>query len=129
MLLEQFLFASLTHQMDAVIFKNNDTNYTKLQKLAQIKQIANAGIETTLSNPRLPEKQVKHFEDILDKINKAVPFDNGDLITLQQAHQTNPNVTSNDIVKAKQKNAQQSDGRNAADAIVNQTISSTPGGK
>ena len=120
---------SLTHQMDAVIFKNNDTNYTKLQKLAQIKQIANAGIETTLSNPRLPEKQVKHFEDILNKINKAVPFDNGDLITLQQAHQTNPNVTINDIVKAKQKNAQQSDVRNAADAIVNQTISSTPGGK
>ena len=120
---------SLTHQMDAVIFKNNDTNYTKLQKLAQIKQIANAGIETTLSNPRLPEKQVKHFEDILDKINKAVPFDNGDLITLQQAHQTNPNVTINDIVKAKQKNASQSDVRNAADAIVNQTISSTPGGK
>jgi hypothetical protein len=120
---------TLTHQMDAVIFKNGDTNYTKLQKLAQIKQIANAGIETTLSNPRLPEKQVKHFEGILNEINQAVPFDNGDLITLQQAHQTNPNVTINDIVKAKQKNAQQSDVRNAADAIVNQTISSTPGGK
>lgn len=109
---------SLTHQMDAVIFKNGDTNYSKLQKLAQIKQIANAGIETTLSNPRLPEKQVKHFEDILNEINQAVPFDNADLITLQQSHQTNPNVTINDIVKAKQKNSSQSDVRNAADAIL-----------
>ena len=109
---------TLTHQMDAVIFKNGDTNYTKLQKLAQIKQIANAGIETTLSNPRLPEKQVKHFEGILNEINQAVPFDNGDLITLQQAHQTNPNVTINDIVKLKQKNAPQSDNRSAADAIL-----------
>jgi len=109
---------SLTHQMDAVIFKNGDTNYTKLQKLAQIKQIANAGIETTLSNPRLPEKQTKHFEDVLDQINKAVPFDNTDLIQLQQAHQTNPNVTINDIVKAKQKISGQSDVRSAADAIL-----------
>ena len=109
---------TLTHQMDAVIFKNGDTNYTKLQKLAQIKQIANAGIETTLSNPRLPEKQVKHFEGILNEINQAVPFDNGDLITLQQAHQTNPNVTINDIVKLKQKNAPQNDNRSAADAIL-----------
>ena len=109
---------TLTHQMDAVIFKNGDTNFSKLQKLAQIKQIANAGIETTLSNPRLPEKQVKHFEDILDKINKAVPFDNGDLITLQQSHQTNPNISINDIVKLKQKNAPQSDVRSAADAIL-----------
>lgn len=109
---------TLTHQMDAVIFKNGDTNYTKLQKLAQIKQIAIAGIETTLSNPRLPEKQVKHFEGILNEINQAVPFDNGDLITLQQAHQTNPNVTINDIVKLKQKNAPQNDNRSAADAIL-----------
>jgi hypothetical protein len=109
---------TLTHQMDAIIFKANDTNYTKLQKLAQIKQIAIAGIETTLSNPRLPEKQVKHFESILNEINQAVPFDNGDLITLQQAHQTNPNVTINDIVKLKQKNAPQNDNRSAADAIL-----------
>ncbi|MBF9666383.1 hypothetical protein IAI38_11655, partial [Streptococcus pseudopneumoniae] len=40
----------LTHQMDAVIFKEGDTNFTKLQKLAQTRQIVEEGLETALSN-------------------------------------------------------------------------------
>jgi hypothetical protein len=92
---------SLTHQMDAVIFKDGDTNFTKLQKLAQIKQIANAGLETTMSNPRLPQQQIDHFQTILDRINKSVPYDISDTIALQQAHEIDPNVTINDIMKSK----------------------------
>jgi hypothetical protein len=92
---------SLTHQMDAVIFKDGDTNFTKLQKLAQIKQIANAGLETTMSNPRLPQQQIDHFQTILDRINKSVPYDISDTIALQQAHEIDPNVTINDVIKSK----------------------------
>ena len=97
---------SLTHQMDAMTFKDGDTNFTKLQKLAQIKQIAQAGLETTLSNPRLPKEQVAHFKDIIAQIDKAVPFNNGDLLDLQSQQQVNPEITINDILKSKQENAQ-----------------------
>ena len=94
---------SLTHQMDAMTFKAGDTNFTKLQKLAQIKQIAQAGLETTLSNPRIPKEQKAHFEDVAKQIDEAVPFSNGDLLDLQSQQEVNPNMTIKDILDAKNK--------------------------
>ena len=114
---------TLTHQMDAVIFKDGDTNYTKLQKLAQIKQIVNAGLETTLANPRIPKETRNHFEDVLKRVNTAVPFTNGDLLTLGQQQEINPDLTIQDILDAKKKtnpnvSTQQSSVRSQADAIL-----------
>lgn len=92
---------TLTHQMDAVIFKAGDTNFTKLQKLAQTRQIVEAGLETIASNPRVPDATKKHITDILAKIEKAVPFTQGDLIELQQRQGTDPKITLGDVVKSK----------------------------
>jgi hypothetical protein len=92
---------TLTHQMDAMTFKDGDTNFTKLQKLAQIKQIAQAGLETTLSNPRIPKEQRAHFEDVVKQIDEAVPFDNGDLLDLQSKQEIDPNITIKDILDTK----------------------------
>ena len=91
----------LTHQMDAVIFKEGDTNFTKLQKLAQTRQIIEAGLETTMSNPRVDPATKKHITDIMEKLQKTVPFTNGDLIELQQKQAVNPNMTLGDVVKMK----------------------------
>lgn len=93
--------AGLAHQMDAIIFKDGDTNFTKLQKLAQIRQIVEKGMESTLANGRIPESQKTHIEAIIKKVEKAVPFTQADLIELQQKQQINPNITLNDIVKMK----------------------------
>lgn len=94
---------SLTHQMDAMTFKDGDTNFSKLQKLAQIKQIAQAGLETTLSNPRIPQQQRTHFQDISNQIDKAVPFSNGDLLDMQSQQAINPNITIQDVLNQKSK--------------------------
>ena len=93
---------TLSHQMDAVIFKEGDTNFTKLQKLAQTRQIVEAGLETTMSNPKLAKAQRDHIEEVLTSIRKSVPFTQGELITLQERQQINPNTTLADVMKATQ---------------------------
>lgn len=92
---------TLVHQMDSVIFKEGDTNYTKLLKLAQTRQIVDKGLETTLSNPRVPEETKAHIREIMAKIDKAVPFLPADLMDLQQAQSANPQITLGDILKQK----------------------------
>jgi len=92
---------TLSHQMDAVIFKAGDSNFTKLQKLAQTRQIVEAGLETVASNPRVPDATKGHISGIISKIEKAVPFTQGDLIELQARQGTNPNITLDDVLKVK----------------------------
>jgi len=94
---------SLMHMMDAVIFKEGDSNFTKLQKLAQTRQIVEAGLETILANPRVSEGQKKHAEDMLEGIRKAVPFNGRDLIKLGALQQSNPNATLREVMEAEKR--------------------------
>jgi hypothetical protein len=87
---------TLTHQMDAVIFKEGDTNFTKLHKLAQVRQIVEAGLEVLQANPRLSDQEKKKASDILDRIHKAVPFSNADIIKLE--YSDNPKATLRSIM-------------------------------
>ncbi len=91
---------ALMHQMDAVIFKEGDTNLTKLQKLAQTRQIVEKGLETITANERVPAETKKHANDIVNRIKKAVPFTMSDLFALQAVQETNPNATLGDVMKA-----------------------------
>lgn len=92
---------ALSHQMDAVLFKEGDTNFVKLRKLAQTRQIIEAGLETTIANPRVPEETRKHAKDIVDTVRKAVPFTQQDLTRLKTAQGTNPDMTLKDVAKTR----------------------------
>ena len=96
---------TLIHQMDAVIFKEGDTNWTKLMKLAQTRQIVEKGLETTLANPRVPDETKKHIEQIVGRIRRSVPFTASDLFALQQAQGIDPNATLASVLKAKESGA------------------------
>jgi hypothetical protein len=89
---------SLSHQMDALLLKEGDTNLTKLLKLAQIRQIVEQGMEVVEANPRLGDEQRKQVEDVVGRLAKAVPFTPVDLIRLQAAQNKNPNVTLKDVM-------------------------------
>ena len=91
---------ALTHQMDAVIAKSGDTNFTKMQKLAQIRQIAEAGLETLASNPRISAEQKDHMGKVLKSLTTAVPFSHEQLDSLSAAQRTNPNATLASVKKA-----------------------------
>jgi hypothetical protein len=90
---------SLTHQMDAVLFKEGDTNLTKLHKLAQTRQIVEAGMEVINSNPRVSPPEKEKVKEILSSIRKSVPFTHSDLIQLQIEQDKNPKATLGSILK------------------------------
>lgn len=92
---------SLTHQMDAVIFKEGEPNLIKLHKLAQTRQIVEAGMETVATNPRISQPEKDKVNEILGKVKKAVPFTHSDLIELQKRGAINPNATLKDVVGAR----------------------------
>lgn len=91
---------ALMHQMDAVIFKEGDTNFTKLAKLAQTRQIVEKGLETITANSRVDAETKKLVENIVDKVRKAVPFTGSELIELGKLQATNKNATLRDVMAA-----------------------------
>ena len=94
---------SLSHQMDAVIFKAGDSNLTKLYKMAETRQIVEAGFETILNNPRVSAGEKDHAQAILNNIKEAVPFTNENLIDLEKNQEANPDSTLQDVLKAQSK--------------------------
>ena len=91
---------ALTHQMDAVLFKEGDTNLTKMHKLAQTRQIVEAGMEVIEANPRVSPEEKAKVKTVLESIRKSVPFTHSDLIKLQVAQETNPNATLKSVLAA-----------------------------
>jgi len=89
---------SLTHQMDAVLFKEGDTNLTKMHKLAQTRQIVESGLEVMEANPRISGDEKAKIAQILENVRTAVPFTHSDLIKLRAAQQTNPDATMQSIM-------------------------------
>jgi hypothetical protein len=95
----------LTHQMDAVVWKEGDTQLTKLHKLAQTRQIVQAGIESIEANPRVSAMEKGLALKILDSMSKAVPFTHTDLIKLTNAQAKNPQITLRDLLPKVKKDA------------------------
>jgi len=110
---------SLTHQMDAVIFKEGDTNLTKMSKLAQVRQIVDAGLEVMESNPRLSDSEKEQAKKIRNGLEKAVPFTQSDVTKWMVRSQKNPAVTMADVMGKKAKTAKtapQTEFKNLAEA-------------
>ena len=84
---------SLSKQMEAVIFRQGDTQLTKLQKLAQTRQIVEQGMEVVAANPRLAKGERDEAKAVIEQIKKAVPFTQLDLIKLQREQDKNPEAT------------------------------------
>jgi hypothetical protein len=98
---------TLSHQMEAVQFHAGDSQQTRLEKLAQTRQIIDAGLETTLSNPKLGDEQRTHVSSILDSLHKAIPFTIADIDKLGTLQDANPKATLNDVMKTHRLNKPQ----------------------
>lgn len=91
---------SLTGSFDSLQLKEGDTGYTKLHKLAEYRQILEKGIETNLSNPKIPEEQKDAVRQIIAATQDAIPFTHHDVTALEKAHQTNPGLTLQDYLQS-----------------------------
>jgi len=88
---------SLSHQMDAVLLKEGDDYLTKLSKLAQIRQIIEGGLESSLENPRVSETEKAKMRDIIKIAKEAAPFTQKDIIKL--SYSDNNEETLSDVMK------------------------------
>jgi hypothetical protein len=94
---------TLSHQMDSVIFREGDSNLTKLQKLAETRQIVEGGMEVVKTNPHLSEDQRKQVDAIIASIQKSVPFTQEQLLDLQREQIKNPKATLRDVMPGEKK--------------------------
>lgn len=90
---------ALTHQMESVIFKEGDTQLTKMHKLADIRQIIEAGLETMVSNPRVPDAMRKLAEKNVSELRAAVPFTQTDVIGFSAKLKANKHETLSSYMK------------------------------
>jgi hypothetical protein len=88
---------SLTHQMDAIVFKEGDTNLTKAYKLAETRQIVEGAMDVIQSNDRAPQSAKDLATKIVNQTKQAVPFTVEDIDNLQASK--NPKATLKDFVK------------------------------
>lgn len=89
---------SLTAQMDQVELKPGDTQLNKLQRMAEIRQISQAGLESVLTQPGLSKQQIEQIQGINSRLAKAIPFTQADILNLQQSK--NPHMTITDMAKS-----------------------------
>jgi len=89
---------SLTAQMDQVELKPGDTQINKLQRMAEIRQISEAGLESMLTLPGLTQPQIEQIKSINARMAKAIPFTQDDILNLQQSK--NPHMTIADMAKS-----------------------------
>lgn len=92
---------TLTKQMDSIIWKEGDTEFTKLDKLAQIRQIVDAGLEHILANPRVSESEKKKMEEYRTGMAKSVPYTHADLDEWAAALDAGEEVTLGDFLAPK----------------------------
>lgn len=90
---------AFTESFNQLQMREGDTNYTKLRKLAEMRQIIEYGLGPLLDNPRVPGEQKKGIQRIITNITTAVPFTQSDITTLQRKQETNPSYTFNDLAK------------------------------
>lgn len=90
---------TFTNSFAKLEMREGDTNLTKLGKLAQMRQIIEAGLEPVVANPRIPKSQRDFVQKIIDGIQELVPFTRQDVIRLRQAQEKNPSITMGDLVK------------------------------
>lgn len=83
----------LIKSIDKLQFVPGDNGYNALRKLAEVRQITEAALESKLHDPAVPGQQRDHIKDILDAVHAAVPYTHSDLTRYDRAAQKNPELT------------------------------------
>lgn len=75
---------TLTHQMDAVVWKQGDTNFNKMRKLAEARQIVERGLQPFIKNPKIGEDEKDYMRSLVADLKEAVPFTVHDVNELER---------------------------------------------
>lgn len=83
---------SLTHQMEAVVFKEGDTNLTKAYKLAEARQIVEGAMDVIQSNDRVPQGTKELANKLVSSVQQSVPFTVEDLDNFSNSGKKNAKI-------------------------------------
>jgi len=109
------------HSFDGQMLQPGDTGWTRLEKMATLRQNAENGLTASLTDPKVPQEQKQAIRDVMTKMAGSIPFTFQDVQKLKQSQ--NPQATMGDFVKSQGLAAKSSPNRTAADAILNATPS------
>lgn len=76
---------SFIGSLDSLQLREGDDQFTKLVKLAEVRQTVEAGLDPLLNNPRVPPQVKDYARALLGKMQQAVPFTWEDVQELQKA--------------------------------------------
>lgn len=85
-------------QLDQLQLKPGDTGYTKMRKLAEMRQMADNALEAQLNGPLLSADQKKYATQLRADLEKSVPWSPRDVSKLEQ--DKSPAATMGDYAKA-----------------------------
>jgi len=89
---------SLTHSLENLKLNEGDTQMTKIRKLAEMRQIVEENLSPNLANPKLAPTQKELVQNIITKVQKAVPFTQHDVTQFESSK--NPRATIMDFAKS-----------------------------
>lgn len=87
----------LMSQFEKLQLADGDTQFTKMRKLATMRQNASNALETFSTSPLASPEQKKYALGMLDDLGKAIPWTPADVTKLE--YSKNPQVTIADIVR------------------------------
>ena len=91
--------SQLDNLKDALIAKAGQKYIVQVQKMGELRQIAEAASEAALVNPALSDEQKALVKSNLEKVKQAIPFTGADVATFSVFSKKNPNVRFKDWLK------------------------------
>ena len=91
--------SQLDNLKDALIAKAGQKYIVQVQKMGELRQIAEAASEAALVNPALSDEQKALVKGNLEKVKQAIPFTGADVATFSVYSKKNPNVRFKDWLK------------------------------
>ena len=91
--------AQLENLKTALIAKPGQPYIVQVQKMGELRQIAEAATEAALVNPALSDEQKALVKGNLEKVKQAIPFTGADVATFSVYSKKNPTVKFKDWLK------------------------------
>lgn len=91
--------AQLDNLKNALIAKPGQPYIVQVQKMGELRQIAEAASEAAMANPALTDDQKALVKANLEKVKQAIPFTGADVAKFSVYSKKNPNVKFKDWLK------------------------------
>lgn len=91
--------AQLDNLKNALIAKPGQPYIVQVQKMGELRQIAEAASDAAMANPALTDEQKALVKGNLEKVKEAIPFTGADVAKFSVYSKKNPNVKFKDWLK------------------------------